>query len=66
MPPTNDTEMPLPTISLNRFRVTLNCPTPVAHPELEVEAEDEAAAWKQFCTANGISSSDHPRKIVPL
>jgi hypothetical protein len=49
-----------------RFRVTLNCPTPVAHPELEVEADDEAAAWKEFCAANGISGSEHPRMIVPL
>ena len=49
-----------------RFRVTLQCPTPVAHPELDVEADDETAAWNKFCAANGISGSDHPRQIVPI
>ena len=49
-----------------RFRVTLNCPTPVAHPELEVEAETESAAWQQFCAANGITDSVHERMVVEL
>jgi len=49
-----------------RFRVTLQCPTPVASPELDVDALDEADAWNKFCAANGISGSDHPRTIVPL
>ncbi len=51
---------PLPT----RFRVTLQCPTPIARAELEVEAADEAAAWRAFCAANGISDSEHARTIV--
>ena len=66
MPPPNDSDATPQPISPPRFRVTLICPTPVAHPELDVEAEDEAAAWKQFCTANGISGSEHPHTIVPL
>ena len=56
----------LPPAVSSRFRVTLHCPTPVAHPELNVEADDAAAAWKQFCAANNISDSEHPRTIVPL
>jgi len=68
MPP--DTELAMntaPALAVStRFRVTLHCPTPVAHPELEVEAEDEAAAWRQFCRANGISDSEHKRTIVGL
>ncbi len=70
MPPTLDTDTTTnlvpPTPVPARFRVTLICPTPVAHPELEVEAENEAAAWTRFCTANGISGSEHKRTIVPL
>jgi hypothetical protein len=53
-------DAPVPT----RFRVTLQCPTPIASAELEVDAADEAAAWRAFCAANGISDSEHPRTIV--
>ena len=49
-----------------RFRVTLNCPTPIAFPELDVDAVDEIEAWEKFCAANGISHSDHPRTIVKV
>jgi len=49
-----------------RYRITLQAPTPVAHPELEVEAETESAAWQKFCAANGISDSVHDRMIVEL
>ena len=75
MPPPSDTDTdttpgppapPASPVVSTRFRVTLHCPTPVAHPELDVKADDKAAAWKQFCAANGISDSDHPRTIVPL
>ncbi len=48
----------------SRFRVTLQCPTPIACAELDVEAVDEAAAWRAFCAANGISDSEHARTIV--
>ncbi len=47
-----------------RFHVTIQCPTPVAFPELDVEADDEVGAWRAFCSANGISDSEHPRTIV--
>ena len=70
MPPSIDTELTpapaAPPAGSSRFRVTLICPTPVARPELEVEALDEADAWKQFCAANGISGSEHTRMVVPL
>ena len=73
MPPRTDTDttpgppaLSAPPAVSTRFRVTLHCPTPVAHPELDVEASDKGEAWKQFCAANGISDSDHPRTIVPL
>ena len=65
-PPNSETTTASPPAASTRFRVTLNCPTPVAHPELDVEADDAAAAWNQFCAANGISDSEHPRTIVAL
>lgn len=46
-----------------RYRVTLHCPTPLAHKTLEVDAADEADARKQFCMRNGISDSSHPWDI---
>jgi len=46
-----------------RYRVTLHCPTPLAHKTLEVDAADEADARKQFCARNGISDSSHPWDI---
>ena len=46
-----------------RYRVTLHCPTPLAHKTLEVDAADEVDARKQFCTRNGISDSSHPWDI---
>ena len=48
------------------YRVALQCPTPLAHPELEVVADTDDDAWRQFCAANGISDSEHPRAIVRL
>ena len=50
----------------NRYLVTLKCPTPVAFPELEVEAASADEAWQKFCAANRITGSEHPRTIVPL
>lgn len=52
--------------ALSRFRVTLHCPTPIPHPQLEVEAADGDEAWRKFCAANGISDSEHERTIVPV
>ena len=42
-----------------RWRVTLVCPTPLAHKTLEVEGANEEEARKAFCAANGISGSVH-------
>ena len=70
MPRPDQTDPPTPTIDPGdapdpaRFRVSLRCPTPLVCAELEVEAVDEAAAWREFCAANNISDSEHPRTIV--
>ena len=51
MPKPDDLDSPTQTIDPGdapipaRFRVTLQCPTPLTRAELEVEAPDEAAAW---------------------
>ncbi len=66
MPPL---ETPPDTVTVppaTRYRVSLICPTPLAHPELDVEADSPEAAWRQFCAANGITDSEHPRSIAPL
>jgi hypothetical protein len=66
----NDVDSPPQTVDRgdapvrSRFRVTLECPTPLVCAELEVEAADESAAWREFCAANNISDSEHPRTIV--
>jgi len=46
-----------------RYRVTLTCPTPLAHPSLEVEADDPEKAKLAFYAANGICDSKHPMDI---
>jgi hypothetical protein len=46
-----------------KFRVSLSCPTPLAFNSVEIEADDEEAAWNKFCQLNGISGSDHARTI---
>jgi len=48
-----------------KYRVHLNCPTPIEFRVLEVEASNEAEAWKKYCEANGISDSVH-EKIIEL
>jgi hypothetical protein len=53
----------VPVVAGNRFKVRLECPTPLLHHEAEVSADDEALAWKAFCELNGISGSEHPRTI---
>ena len=49
-----------------RYRVALQCPTPIPHPVLEVEADDDDEAWQKFCAANGISDSEHKRTILKM
>jgi hypothetical protein len=46
-----------------RLRVSLDCPTPLAHRALVVACDDREAAWQAFCAANGISDSQWPRTI---
>ena len=46
-----------------RYRVTVDCPTPLAANPLLVEAETEQEAWRQFCLANGIAGTDRPVTI---
>lgn len=48
---------------LRRWRVSLTCPTPLAHREMEIEAADEHAAKAEFCRVNGITDSIHPWKV---
>ena len=42
-----------------QYRVRLNCPTPLAHRELTVEARNKTEAQAKFMAANGISGSSH-------
>lgn len=42
-----------------RWRVGLNCPTPIEHRTLVVEAGTQDEAKQKFCDANGISDSEH-------
>jgi hypothetical protein len=44
---------------LPKFKVSLNCPTPLAFRELVVSAPNEHQAMEQFLAANGISHSEH-------
>ena len=41
------------------WRVSLHCPTPLAHPTLDVTATNEEEAKAEFCRRNGISGSVH-------
>lgn len=47
-----------------KYRCALNCPTPLAHRELVVEASTEQEAWEKFEAANGICGSRHDRTII--
>ena len=53
-------QVPVP----GKYRVELNCPTPLAHPVMEVDAASEGHARKLFCEANGIDDSVHPWKVT--
>lgn len=46
-----------------RWRVTLNCPTPLQFPSLEVEAGTDEDAKAAFCKANNISGSAHDWQV---
>ncbi len=65
-PPTRVADGSPQSAAPSRFRVSLHCPTPIPHPQLEVEAVDDDEAWQKFCAANGISGSEHERAIVPM
>lgn len=41
------------------WRVSLDCPTPIEHRTLDVEAGSQDEAKAKFCKANGISDSEH-------
>lgn len=51
---------------LDRYRVELNCPTPLSEKVMEVEAHNEAEAKAIYCRANGISDSIHSWKITRI
>lgn len=48
------------------YRVSLACKTPLAHASLEIEAQSEEEAKKEFCRQNGISDSIHPWSVVRI
>jgi hypothetical protein len=48
------------------YRVTLQCPTPIANNGIEITAKSETEAWAKFCDRNGITGSEHPKQIEPL
>lgn len=47
-----------------KWMVSLNCPTPLAHRVLEVEANTQEEAKAKFLAANGISDSRHPFTVT--
>lgn len=48
-----------------KWLVSVNCPTPLEKNPLIVPAVSAEQAWAKFCKANGISGTDHPKKIEP-
>ena len=50
----------------SRYLVRLQAQTPLAHAELEVEADSPSQAWERFCQRNGISGSDCPKEIIAV
>lgn len=65
LPPEPTEEAPV-LAELPRWRVALNCPTPLTHKELVVEGRTEEEAKQAFCAANGISDSIHPWTVERL
>lgn len=51
------------TAAPSHFRVTLNCPTPIAHKSLVVAAATDEDARAAFMRANGISFSGHEWRV---
>ena len=49
--------------NVKRFRVALDCPTPLAFRWAVVEADDSEQAKQKFLDPNGISDSVHPFEI---
>ena len=49
-----------------KYRVLLNCPTPLRDKSLVVEAEGEGEATTLFLQHNGISGSDHPITVTEV
>lgn len=45
------------------WKVSVNCPTPLARNPAIVNAFDETGAWSVFCAMNGISGTDHQKSI---
>lgn len=61
-----DPSVPAKTLPLERYRVSLECPTPLGHNPCEVEATSEQGAKQRFLLANGISDSEWPFTIEKL
>lgn len=49
-----------------RYRVSLDCPTPLAHASLEVEAATPEEARALFDQSNGISGSEHAYTVTKV
>lgn len=49
-----------------RWRVSLDCPTPIKHRTLVLLAPDAVTAKAMFCAANNIGGSAHDWHITPL
>ena len=58
--------IPDPSNGPRKYRVSLNCPTPLRDKSLVLEAEGEGEATKVFLKHNGISGSDHPITVVEV
>ena len=48
------------------WRVTVQCPTPLAENPAVVSAVDADGAWQAFMDLNGISGTEHPNTIEPV
>ncbi len=49
-----------------RYRVSLNCPTPLRDKTLDVEAAHEGEARLKFDEHNGICGSVHPYSVMEV
>ncbi len=55
-----------PARGLRRYRVNLNCPTPLRDPTFVVEAASEDEAKAKFERHNGICGSVHPYTVTEV